>query len=218
MIVVHHHAAGFGSCPLGKRRREDVDDAFPLFGFVCCDTLMPCPPFPFVHRSVRASWNARFCSVNLNQRHADARGKFMWLLCRCCSCYLCRVFLSLPPLFWNDVYPCVASFFFLFLWIGHSDSDGDTIVSPTFVTEPKEHIGVYTEKPVLTSECSLLTFFFLTIGSTKEGWLTLSPYVCFYSISQWRWCQAFQDELGESDPKVRGPVVVSRLSNNINVR
>lgn len=34
--------------------------------------------------------------------------------------------------------------------IGHSDSDGDTIVSPTSATD--DNPGVWTEKPVLTSK------------------------------------------------------------------
>ncbi|GJJ68687.1 hypothetical protein EMPS_01033 [Entomortierella parvispora] len=71
---------------------------------------------------------------------------------------------------------------------GHSDSDGDTIVSPTFATEPAEHIGVYTEKPVLTTY------------PDDEG---VKP-------SKMNW--------GESDPKARGPIVVSRLANSISIR
>ncbi|KAF9425677.1 Uracil-regulated protein 1 [Podila epigama] len=72
---------------------------------------------------------------------------------------------------------------------GHSDSDGDTIVSPTFAAaEPVENAGVWTEHPVLT---------------TYVGQKGIKP-------SKMNW--------GEADPKARGPIVVSRLSSSINIR
>jgi len=64
---------------------------------------------------------------------------------------------------------CVNSSFF---YTGHSDSDGDTIVSPTFAAEPTEHVGVYTEKPVLTSKWSLPMSCWLK-GERFQGVLTV---------------------------------------------
>ncbi|KAF9028208.1 Uracil-regulated protein 1 [Haplosporangium bisporale] len=66
---------------------------------------------------------------------------------------------------------------------GHSDSDVDTIVSPTFGTD--DNPGVWTEKPVLTSQKG--------VKPAKMNW-------------------------GEADPKVRGPIVISRLASSINNR
>ncbi|KAF9146820.1 Uracil-regulated protein 1 [Mortierella sp. GBA39] len=73
---------------------------------------------------------------------------------------------------------------------GQSDSDGDTIVSPTFVSEPSNDAtaSVYTDKPVIT---------------TYPGEKGVKP-------SKLNW--------GEATPQARGPIVVSRLANSINVR
>ncbi|KAF9357115.1 Uracil-regulated protein 1 [Mortierella sp. AD094] len=71
---------------------------------------------------------------------------------------------------------------------GHSDSDGDTVVSPLYEAEPALHPGIYTDKPVLT---------------TYAGQKGVKP-------SKLNW--------GEADPKARGPIVVSHLANQINVR
>ncbi|KAF9183711.1 Uracil-regulated protein 1 [Haplosporangium sp. Z 767] len=71
---------------------------------------------------------------------------------------------------------------------GQSDSDGDTIASPTFAMEVNEQIGVYTDKPVLT---------------TYPGQKNVKPY-------KMKW--------GEADPQARGPVVVSRLPESFNIR
>ncbi|KAG0323055.1 Uracil-regulated protein 1 [Dissophora globulifera] len=71
---------------------------------------------------------------------------------------------------------------------GQSDSDGDTVVSPTEKTESVTAAGIYTEKPVLT---------------TYPGQKGVRP-------SKLNW--------GESDPQARGPVIVSHLANQINLR
>ncbi|KAF9113362.1 Uracil-regulated protein 1 [Mortierella sp. AM989] len=71
---------------------------------------------------------------------------------------------------------------------GHSDSDGDTVVSPLYEAEPALHPDIYTDKPVLT---------------TYAGQKGVKP---------------FKLNWGEADPKTRGPVVVSHLANQINIR
>ncbi|KAG0000824.1 Uracil-regulated protein 1 [Entomortierella chlamydospora] len=70
----------------------------------------------------------------------------------------------------------------------HSDSDGDTVVSPPYEAEPALHPGIYTDKPVLTTYAGQKG-----VKPTKLNW-------------------------GEADPKARGPIVVSHLANQINVR
>ncbi|KAF9586566.1 Uracil-regulated protein 1 [Lunasporangiospora selenospora] len=71
----------------------------------------------------------------------------------------------------------------------HSDSDGDTIVSPTFTTNRStEQAGPYTDKPVLTTYPS------------QKG------------------VKPFKMDWGAADPQVRGPVVASHLANSINIR
>ncbi|KAG0245824.1 Uracil-regulated protein 1 [Mortierella sp. GBA43] len=69
---------------------------------------------------------------------------------------------------------------------GQSDSDGDTVGSPTL--EPATLSGPYTEKPVLTSYVGQKG-----VKPTKLVW-------------------------GASDPRTRGPIIVSHLANQINSR
>lgn len=56
-------------------------------------------------------------------------------------------------LFFISNYACLSLSFPLSL-LGQSDSDGDTIVSPTFAREPSDDAvaSVYTDKPVITSK------------------------------------------------------------------
>ncbi|KAI1311875.1 Uracil-regulated protein 1 [Mortierella claussenii] len=69
---------------------------------------------------------------------------------------------------------------------GHSDSDGDTVVSPVLAPEPNE--SVYHSKAVLT-----------TYSDSKA----IKP-----TIMNW----------GEADPRVRGPILLSRDVSSINTR
>ncbi|KAF9908071.1 Uracil-regulated protein 1 [Lobosporangium transversale] len=71
---------------------------------------------------------------------------------------------------------------------GQSDSDGDTVASPTLEAAPAPYADIYTEKPVLTTHTGQKG-----IHPTRMNW-------------------------GESDPKTRGPIVVSHLANQINLR
>lgn len=111
-----------------------------------------------------------------------------------------------------------------FFSTGHSDSDGDTIVSPTFATEPTEHVGVYTEKPVLTSKQSLRVIPHVLVGSREirfQGVLTVSTSFLTFSWIAYvgdKGIKPSKMNWGESDPKARGPIVISRLANSINIR
>lgn len=73
-------------------------------------------------------------------------------------CIMLCVFSHLPllaefGLFFVSNHVCLI-LFFPRLHVGQSDSDGDTIVSPTFASEPSDDTvaSVYTDKPVITSK------------------------------------------------------------------